>query len=463
MFRFFLASVLFIQAAVAQPLPDSVSSALARAGIPASAAGIVVSEVHSGERILSSHPDKAFNPASVMKLLTTSAALDTLGAAYTWKTGVYTDGVVSNGRLEGNLYFRGGGDPRLVVEHFWLLLRQLRARGIRDIGGDVVVDRSLFAHDDDSAFDFDGDPQKPYNANPDAMLLNFKAIAFRFLPDPEGGVVRVTTEPAIAYEVRGPAVGKGACGDWKSGLRAEFEENRAVFAGSYPLSCGEQVWYVHPYRMKPMSYFSRVFRQMWQESGGQFTGEIAEGTIPDNATLLTEWESAPLAEAIRGINKFSNNVMARQLLLTMVAEQGARPASSGEGQQVLRQWLAGKGIAASALVVENGSGLSRRERMTAAMMGDVLLQAYRSPTMPELMSSMPIVGVDGTMKRRMKGEGIVGSAHIKTGMLDDVRAVAGYVSSTSGKRYVVVGLINHPLARRSQPVLDALLQWVHTQ
>lgn len=449
--------------AVAQTLPAPVNKAMVAAGIPASGMGMLVMEAGTGKVLALANDTRAFNPASVMKLVTTAAALDMLGASYSWKTQVYVDGPVQDGRLDGNLYIKGGGDPRLVVEQFWMLLRQIQATGIREIKGNVIVDRSLFVHDDNAAFDFDGDPQKPYNANPDALLLNFKAIAFRFVPDTVAGIVRVTTEPGIAYEIRPPVLAQGNCGDWQTRLKPRFGETNTTFGGSYAAACGEQVWYVHPYQMKPLSYFSRVFQQMWQDLGGSLQGNIAEGAVAPTARLLTQWESPPLAEAIRGINKFSNNVMARQLLLTLVAERASVPASPAMGQKLLQDWFSAKGIAAGNLVIENGAGLSRKARVTPRMMGEMLRLMYRSPQMPEYVSSMPVVGEDGTMKRRLQDQDIAGKAHIKTGMLDDVRAVGGYVLASSGTPYVVVAFINGRNATKGQAVLDTLLEWVYAQ
>jgi serine-type D-Ala-D-Ala carboxypeptidase/endopeptidase (penicillin-binding protein 4) len=171
-------------------------------------------------------------------------------------------------------------------------------------------------------------------------------------------------------------------------------------------------------------------------------------------------ESRPLAEVIRDINKFSNNVMARQLFLSIGAEGGKQPASIERAQRAVGDWMVGRGLDRREFVLENGAGLSRVERLTSAGLARLLVTAFESPLMPEMMSSLPIVGIDGTMRKR---NGAAGSAHIKTGLLADTRAIAGYVLAASGRRYAIVAFVNHPNAGATQGALDALLNWVYAQ
>jgi D-alanyl-D-alanine carboxypeptidase/D-alanyl-D-alanine-endopeptidase (penicillin-binding protein 4) len=200
---------------------------------------------------------------------------------------------------------------------------------------------------------------------------------------------------------------------------------------------------------------------MWHEVGGSFRGEVKSGSAPSDATQIAEWTSPMLPEIIRDINKHSNNVMARQLLLTLAADPMGQPATAEQGARVIRGWLANKGIVAPEIVVENGSGLSRAERISAVTMGKMLAAAWRSPLMPEFISSLPVAAYDGTMRNRLKEAGVAGRAHIKTGGLREVRTIAGFVLASSGKRYVVVNFINHPNAASGRTAQDALLQWVY--
>ncbi len=449
-------------------LPPAVSAALRRAAIPESAIGIYVQRVGALEQasgksqaLLSRNADDSMNPASTMKLVTTYAALELLGPAFTWKTVAASNAPQVGNSLEGDLYLRGAGDPKFVLESFWLMLRQLRARGIKTIRGDLVLDRSLFeaAPYDPSAFD--SEPFRPYNVGPDALLVNFKAVALRFIPDENKREVRVAMEPVLAdVSIGAIAFADGACGDWKARVAADFTRSDSiVFNGAYPASCGEQIWNVSI--LDHRQYVAALFRNLWTELGGSLLGSIRDGTVPVDARMLVERESPSLADVVRDINKFSNNVMARELFLSLAAESLKAPANLERAQRVVRGFYANKGIAMPELVVENGSGLSRRERISAHSMARVLQAAWASPVMPELMSSLPLVGYDGTMKKRLNLRSVAGQAHIKTGSLAEVRAVAGYVLAASGKRYVVVAFVNHPNAAGAQPAQDALLQWVY--
>ncbi len=457
-----LAIFAFTAPAIAQQLPIPVADALQRAQIPVSATGIYVREVGAGPVLLASNETTPLNPASTMKLVTSDAALELLGPAFTWKTQAYATGTQAGDVLRGDLYIKGSGDPKLVLENFWLFLRRIRARGIREIRGDLVLDRSAFEETPYDPAQFDGDPMKPYNVGPDALLLNYKALAFRFTPDEARGVVGVTMDPPLAaYPVTAPRLSKGECGDWHVRLHPAIDTWGARFAGTYSASCGEKVWYVHPYQMTHTQYFHLAFRRLWADLGGTLKGDVKSGTVPESARLVAQWDSPALAEVIRDINKYSNNVMARQLLLTIAANELNLPANAERGAAVLRTWLRNKGIDAPELNVENGSGLSRTERISPLTMGRMLEAAFESPVMPEFMASLPLAGLDGTMRMRLVNQTVAGKAHIKTGLLNEVRNIAGYVQATSGKRYVVVFMINHPNSLQGQEAQDALLQWVY--
>ncbi|HJV86563.1 MAG TPA: D-alanyl-D-alanine carboxypeptidase/D-alanyl-D-alanine-endopeptidase [Noviherbaspirillum sp.] len=443
-------------------MPIPVADALQRAQIPASATGIYVREVGAGPLLLASNESMPFNPASTMKLVTSDAALELLGPSFTWRTQAYVTGAQVGDVLRGDLYIKGSGDPKLVLENFWLFLRRIRARGIREIRGDLVLDRSAFEEMPYDPSQFDGDPMKPYNVGPDALLLNYKALAFRFTPDEARGAVGVTMDPALAaYPVMAPRLAHGECGDWHARLRPVIDTWGARFAGTYSASCGEKVWYVNPYQMTHTQYFHLAFRRLWADLGGTLKGDVKNGAVPDSARLVAQWDSPALAEVIRDINKYSNNVMARQLLLTIAANELNLPANPERGAAVLRTWLGKKGIDAPELSVENGSGLSRTERISPLTMGRMLEAAFQSPVMPEFMASLPLAGLDGTMRMRLVNQTVAGKAHIKTGLLNEVRNIAGYVQAASGKRYVVVFMINHPNSLQGQEAQDALLQWVY--
>jgi len=450
----------------ASDLPAPVAQALKAAGIPPAATAVWVREVDAFVPRLALNARAAMNPASTMKLVTTFAALDLLGPAYVWKTEAFATVPVSDGVLAGDLYLRGGGDPKLTYDQFERLLRQIRARGIRDIRGDLVLDRGAFEIAAADPGRFDAQPMRPYNVAPDALLLNFKAVTLQLIPDPAQKALLVAMEPAPANLelVNKITLGNGnGCGDWKERLRADVfghgQTTRLVLTGVYPQSCGDQRWNIavqeHP------QFVLGVFLQLWAELGGSLSGGVREGAVPPDARAIGTLASPTLGEVVRDINKYSNNVMARQLFLTLGMEAGRRPAGAEDADAAIRSWLEARGLGIPELVLENGSGLSRRERISAEGLGRLLQAAWKSAVMPELMASLPVTATDGTMKKRLRQNGIAGQAHIKTGSLEGVRSIAGYVLDKGGRRWIVVFFVNHANAGGAQAAQDALLQWVY--
>ena len=440
-------------------LPAEVEAALVRAQIPKDAMVAVVQDLGPRPPRLSWQPQVPVNPASLMKLLTTYAALDLLGPAWSWTTPVWLTGSVNpSGVMNGNLVIKGSGDPKLVVERLWLLLRRVQQQGVREIQGDVVLDRSAFAIPEQNPADFDGEPLRPYNVPPDALLLNYKSVVMTFIPDPARGVALVSTDIPLAGQRVDTQVSlsSAACGDWRAGLKADFSDpKRWRMSGSYPASCGEKIWPVaYP---DTTSYNERALLGMWLQMGAKITGSIREGAAPSTPPTF-EINSPTLAEVVRDINKFSNNVMAQQLFYSLAAQTSSGPVTPEGARQVLRTWAEDRfgEPATVSLVVDNGSGLSRHNRVTAQLLVELLRHAWNSPTMPELMSSLPIGGIDGTLRR---SKSAIGRTHLKTGSLRDVVGVAGYVLSPNGRRSILVAIVNHPNANAARPAIDALVQW----
>jgi len=456
-----LALLLLAGGAQAQPaaLPAEVQALLQREGIGADALTVLVQPVGGGTARLAWRERVSVNPASLAKLVTTQAALELLGPAWTWRTPVWLDGTLGReGVLDGSLVIRGTGDPKLTLERSWLLLKRVRELGVNEICGDIVLDQGAFEASAGSPAEFDNEPLRPYNVHAEALLLSQKAVTYRFTPDAARGLAAVGAEPALAgvtVDVSVPLV-DGPCDDWRAGLRAELGDAKRVrFAGSYPLACGERVWPVaYP---DPRGYAQRLLARLWRDVGGRLVGRVREGSAPRGRLPNFELVSPPLPEVVRDINKHSNNVMAQQLFLTLgLVAQGRGTAEASRAE--VRRWLAARlpGEPLDEVVIDNGSGLSRSGRLNAALLGALLQAAWAAPTMPELMSSLPMSGLDGTLRR---SQASTGRAHLKTGSLRDVAGVAGYVLGSSGQRYVLVAIINHPNAGAARPALDALVQW----
>jgi D-alanyl-D-alanine carboxypeptidase/D-alanyl-D-alanine-endopeptidase (penicillin-binding protein 4) len=459
-------------------LPAPVAAALQAAGVPPEVVSMLVLPVDQGAARLDHEGQAIRQVASVMKLFTTGVALRSLGPAYTWHTDVALGGKLKpNGVLEGPLYIRGSGDPGLVMEKLQMMLTRWRAAGLKQIRGDIVIDRSAFNLQPFDPAAFDGQALKPYNAGPDAFLLNHQAISLRFAPDAsKPGQVRVSMEPeldGVQLEAKVTPQAVGACGDWREAMTLRLVPDtmrtpasagkwRIQLSGPYPASCGPRDWPMLWQGDVPGDHAARLLTSTWRQLGGKLSGRVQVGAWPDAAPAWQSWASPPLGEQVRDINKFSNNVMARQLFLTLAV--GAEPATLERARQVVTQQVVDTTKDASghspcdagALVLDNGSGLSRDERSSAACLGKWMQMMWASPVMPEWLASMPIAGLDGTAKRLTS---VAGRAHIKTGSLDGVAALAGIVEGDSGRRYAVVGIINHPQADAARPALQALLGW----
>lgn len=447
---------------VSTRLPADVEAALEAARIPAQSMAVWVQDLGRGPGTglppprIAWQADQPLNPASLMKLLPTFAALETLGPAYTWRTPVWLQGSIQDGALDGSLVIRGQGDPRLVVERVWSLLRRVQGLGIREIKGDIVLDRSAFSLVEHSPAEFDGEPHRPYNVGPDALLLNQRVQVLSFWPDAGARVARVSVEPALAG-VSVPAtvpLAPGPCADWRAGLRADFTDPaRLQFAGAFTAACGERQWPVA--YADPTSYNTRLLQAQWRDIGGTLRGRVREGAAPVDTPPSFELVSPPLSEVVRDINKFSNNVMAQQVFLTLPWAARGAPATVAAAREQLALWAQARlGDAAGGLVVDNGSGLSRENRVSARGLGRLLQVAWASPQMPEFVASLPVAGADGTT-RRLKA--LEGRAHLKTGSLRDVAGIAGYLHTPGGRRFAVVALVNHPQAAAARPAFEALL------
>jgi D-alanyl-D-alanine carboxypeptidase/D-alanyl-D-alanine-endopeptidase (penicillin-binding protein 4) len=447
---------------LAQSWPAVVRAELDASGIPGEAIGLYVQEIGAQAPLLDWNADAPMNPASAMKLLTTLAALDLLGPAYTWRTEVYTYAPLRGDVLEGDLVLRGGGDPKLDLEKFWLLLKVLRGRGLREIRGDLVADRSAFALDDADPARFDNAPTRPYNVQPDALLVNYKSIDLQFVPEEDTGTVRIVSLPDLAPIgiVNQLALGAGSCDFWPERPMTSLQAPQLVFTGVFPRGCGEKRRSFS--LLTPDHYLETLFRQLWQEAGGTFTGRVREGRVSASPRLFATWESPPLAEVIRDVNKWSNNVMARQLFLTLGLQRDGPPATTLKATHAVQEWLGRIGLEIPELVLENGSGLSRSERISARNLARLLEHGWNSPLLPEYLASLPIPGVDGTLRRRLNGSPAAGQAHLKSGYIDGVRSVAGYVRDRRGRWLLLVCIVNHPQAVAAQPFLDALVDWAWT-
>ncbi|MFL1404359.1 D-alanyl-D-alanine carboxypeptidase/D-alanyl-D-alanine-endopeptidase [Marinobacter sp. M1N3S26] len=412
--------------------------------------------------------DTVMSPGSIMKLLTTYAALEILGPNYRWTTRFYTDGDFEGDTLKGDLYVYFDGDPKLTIERLWVVLREIRAMGVRNIEGDVVLDGRVFALPDGlpKFHDNGNNPHRPFLVEPSPVLLNMNLVHFQVRADERGTQAWATPAlPAITIDNRITAIEEGPCPSRRRFTWEPVFDNRGnvtvTVEGELPEGCRTTSYL----SLLPQDQYSgELIIAMWQELGGTISGGWRQGVTPSGSRLVSSTTSPDLVTMVRDINKWSSNVMARQLLITIGAEN-RHPADNDDrvsGIRAIYDWLEGKGIDTQGMVIDNGSGLSRHARMTARQLSAILTNAWSSPYSADLMTSMPLTAMDGTMARRLRDLDMEGMGRIKTGSLQDVRSVAGFTRDDNNTTWAVVGIINHSPAWKGQSILDKVLYTLHT-
>lgn len=455
-------------------LPGRISLVLDGYNIPEGSYSILVENLTQPNQAIRINTATAMQPASTIKTLTTLVALHELGPDYQWPTEVYTLGEVdSNGNLNGDLLIRGQGDPFLVEEQMRNLLKSLMQQGIQHINGNLILDTSAFDASVWQGDTMDGQSGRAYNVLPHPLLMNFQVNNFIFRPNPDNNSVTILNDPPLEnlHIDNQLTLRQSACHGFQRGIRADVfpEENRVRFSGAFPNRC--QQYRMTRATMQANDYAYGLIALLWEQLGGTISGKVEEdrnGTWlaqqPDLQPTVVHW-SPPLSEVIRSINKYSNNVMTRLLMLTMGHRLEETGTTVAAGQQAVYKFLTERQISHDSLVLDNGSGLSRQTRISADDLGAALNFAWHSPYMPEFLSSLPLSGMDGTMSSRLTDSTARGRMHVKTGSLDDVAGVAGYVYSESGDQYLVIVILNHDAADRGlgQELSDAVLAWTVRQ
>jgi D-alanyl-D-alanine carboxypeptidase/D-alanyl-D-alanine-endopeptidase (penicillin-binding protein 4) len=472
-------------------LPTSIKKALQSAEIPESALGFNVIQIgkNNPQTNFGWQATNPMNPASTMKLVTTIAALDILGPQYRWKTQLFGTGAIDHGVYSGDLIWQGFGDPKFVPEELSTMMASLRELGINEINGHLIFDRSAYAANVKESAPLDGDSSRSYNVSPDPLLYAFQTLSFKI--SSTNGQTEISYTPHLSgLHVQNLLKGsKGVCKDWtktvKTSIR-QLNENewRATFIGKFSENCPDVTWNV--VSIEPNQFLQQGIMAAWEEAGGKWRNipTASEGTAPSNAKLLISHQGIFLSDAIKDTNKFSNNVMARQIFLTLGLEKGSKPVTTYESIRVTKEWLNKVKLDFPELVIENGSGLSNIERISPQSMSSLLQFAAYSKNNDVFINSLPIAGVDGTMKHRLldRLRKVFGDppgttvfvpdktvpatlqqpgAFIKTGTLQSVRSVAGYVVSKTGKVYAVSSIVNHAnAALGGSNINDAVLSWV---
>jgi D-alanyl-D-alanine carboxypeptidase/D-alanyl-D-alanine-endopeptidase (penicillin-binding protein 4) len=461
-------SLLLSGPAAAAGLPEQPGAVVRQQLVADEAVTAVVRDVATGEKLVEMNPTTPRIPASVMKILPTFAALDLLGPAYTWKTRALADGPVTHGVLKGNLYLKGGGDPLMTIERWWRFVSDLRQTGLKTIEGDIVVDDEFFATPDQRPGDFDGRPYRTYNVLPYALLVNFQSSEFILRPSEDGQAIDVAVDPfpanlTVENRIR-PVSGRCAGRNRNFSIaHPAGDPLKVVVSGTVSTSCPPQT--SRQVIMGPADFAYGTFRHLWEQQGGIVRGGLLRAPTPKSAVQLLSQESLTLAEIIRVTNKYSSNVMARTLVLTLAAERAGTPATEAAGEAVILQWLKSRGLGFDELVLANGSGLSRDARISGDSLAKVLEAAWKSRYAPEFLSTLPLGGLDGTLRKRFERLQDPSRVRMKTGTLNGASSIAGYVTGDSGRTYVVVVMVNDKAARYGpgEAIQGAVIDWVLAQ
>ncbi len=454
----------FSTSAQSLPLPSTVSAMLKKHRIPMASMSVELKRLDKPDTLLSINASVPRNPASVMKLVTTLTALELLGPTYSWRTRYYIDGQILDGQLDGNLVLKGGGDPSLVTELFRHQLYSLRNLGLKTINGDLIIDNSAVRPNSENRGKFDGKSDRVYNVIPTATSINYSATKVILRPE-ENGIRIYTDPPATNLKIVNNMVAiPGRCrsrwSGWSFKSSTEYKKMVLNFQGKYPHSCG-QLDFTRAI-LSNAEYTYGVFKSLWQRSGGTLNGQGRLQLRPRSSALFHVATSKPLTDVITGVNKFSNNIMARQLFLTLGRESFGIPGTPEKGFKAVKQWLQSEHISMPELVMENGAGLSRISRISANSLSKLLRRGWDSSYRPEFLASLSLAAIDGTMRKRLKKEAPAGRVRIKTGLLYKTRAMAGYVKGKNGAHYSVVMLLSHPTVTywSGNQVQDALLKWL---
>jgi len=453
-----------------QALPPAVLGSVRGTGLPIKSFGLFARPVEGADAPLAAlNEEQPYVLASTAKVVTSLAALDLLGPHYRWRTYAFLGGPLVDGRLKGDLLIVGGGNARLTTADLRQWFAQMRARGLKDIDGCIMLDRFAFRlHDEDHAHTPKPAPGRPHHARPDALTLDEGVLQVEVAATRSGRASISLTPPLAGVQIVNAVAMGGGCGA-SAVMNDKTSPPRLIVSGSWSAGCGvRRIGFVP---LQHGEFTTHAVAGLWREAGGSLGG-VVDKAQPDRQELFPldrdgqprlPWLvhlSDPLPQVIRDMNKTSNNVAARNLMLSLTRGFPMRAATLAEAQQRVHDWLRRQGLAAGDIEIETGSGLSRAERGKPRAMVQLLCNAWRARSAQAFVDSLPIAGVDGTLMHRLQHGQATGQAFLKTGTLLDTRALAGYVRSRSGRVHAVAAFANHPEAARATPALDAFIEWI---
>jgi len=412
--------------------------------------GMIVGSVGTGEIFFEKGADTLLIPASVSKIFTSYSALKKLKPNFVFKTTLLQSGLVRDGKLSGDLYVKGSGDPSLVSERLWMLVNEFRRKGIKQILGKIVIDSSYF----DSEKNPESRPKylkdQAYNAPIGAVSFNFNTTTVFVNPgDAPGLPPKVYTDPENSYidVVNQATTGNADTDNTVQVTRTDYVKgdigDTVLLRGSIPLDGKEMRFFRNI--VNPALYAGHMLKTFLEQRGIRVDGNVEEGIVPNNAKVVLEFDSQPLWQIVWGLNKFSNNFVADQLMKKIGAEMWGPPGTLQKGLATVQDVLEDIGISKNAYTIADGSGLTRSTQVTPRQILRVLVSAHRDfGIYPEFLSSLGVSGEDGTLRNRLPTSAGMNVLRGKTGSLDGVASLAGYVPSKDGELLAFAILLNDP-------------------
>ncbi|MCG3172392.1 MAG: hypothetical protein GMKNLPBB_00542 [Myxococcota bacterium] len=448
----------------AEPLSAKLKAIVDGAGGRTGEWGVKALSLSRGEVLFAHRAGEPMNPASNLKLVSSAAALTALGPDFQFSTGLYTGTTPVNGVIDGDLFVFGDGDPSLVSERLWFLAGQIRSLGIRRIEGDIIVDDSWFAPPHDNpAWKKDSMSSQSYTAPYGALSLNYNAVAITVLPgEKDGAKPIVTVDPEIPYlPVKNTArtISKG-----RSRLRLETQplgdKTQVVVAGTLRIDSEGRKAYRKIFH--PPLFTGWGIHEYLKLRGVTVKGKVKTAVFDRNRMFeLYTFRSEPLAVILRPINKVSSNFTAEQVLKALGAKIKGSPGTWKGGLSAVEDFLEKAGLPRGSYIMTNGSGLSEDSRFSADQLVRVLEYMFRQPVLfPEYASSLSIAGADGTLRSRMTRLDPPWRVRGKTGSLDNVASLSGYIQTAGGDWVAFSAMINnHRLAyRQATGLLDRIAE-----
>ena len=406
---------------------------------------------------------KLFNSASLVKIITTYIGLKELGPDFSWQSDFYYTGDIVGGTLKGDIIFKGTGDASFSVEDLERMIREIQRKGINRIEGNLLFDSTYFGEIPNEVT-FDNDPMRAYNVLPSAISLQSNTINFRFNSKKNKVKIEATPNIKALKIVNNIKSTREKCLSWREKLSYETKVNEQQgslnFRGKFSKNC--KVKEIDLAMLDWQTYFYHTFKQKWLDNGGWFNGNFINTSEPlDDDRLLVSHYSDPLSNLIRDTNKYSLNLMSRNLMLTVIANENNVHPTEKMVNPYIKNWLSKNKIDNEGLFIDNGAGLSRDIMISVNQFLMILQNIYYDPMMPEIISSFPIAGIDGTLKKRMKNSPIRMKGHFKTGSMNEVSAMAGFFLNNDKEMNIFVFMMNGKKANMSQNFQEALIESVY--